>query len=180
MGVSQSRSEPDENVFHSETPISFSPDVVNQLSNRLESPETSPERQTILDAHIRTRIQHELEHLRREEEHVQGEIERALEKENLDRERAMAGDALEGDGSGAGEVRSSTVLRGDLEEVQGKISRYQSRKELTEYPEVKSRGDAVVECYRRNPATSLNCGKEVDQFKISVAKLEQDYFKTLH
>lgn len=103
----------------------------------------------------------------------------------------MAGDALEGDGSGAGEVRSSTVLRGDLEEVQGKISRYQSRKELTEYPEVKSRGDAVVECYRyascklihlehffdmvvgENPATSLNCGKEVDQFKISVAKLEQ-------
>lgn len=128
--------------------LQFSPDVVNQLSNRLESPETSPERQTILDAHIRTRIQHELEHLRREEEHVQGEIERALEKENLDRERAMAGDALEGDGSGAGEVRSSTVLRGDLEEVQGKISRYQSRKELTEYPEVKSRGDAVVECYR--------------------------------
>ena len=71
-----------------------------------------------------------------------------MEKENLDRERAMAGDASEGDGSGAGEIKSSTVLRGDLEEVRGKISRYQSRKELTGYPEVKNCGDAVVECYR--------------------------------
>lgn len=135
----------------------FSPDVVNQLSNRLESPETSPERQTVLDAHIRSRIQDELEHLRREEEHVQSEIERALEKENLDKERAMAGDASEGDGSGAGEVRSSAALQGDLEDIRGKISKYQSRKELTEYPEVKSYGDAVVECYRYvNPRPSLS------------------------
>ena len=71
-----------------------------------------------------------------------------MEKENLDRERTMAGDASEGDGSGAGEIKSSTVLRGDLEEVAGKIRKYQSRKELTDYPEVKSCGDAVVECYR--------------------------------
>lgn len=179
MGASQSRSEPDEKVFQSETPISFSPDVVNQLSNRLESPETSPERQTVLDAHIRARIHDELEHLRTEEEHVQSEIERALEKENLDRERAMAGDASEGDGNAAGEVRSSAVLQGDLEEIREKISKYQTRKELTEYPEVKSHGDAVVECYRRNPTTPLDCWKEVDRFKSSVAKLEQEYFKTL-
>ena len=71
-----------------------------------------------------------------------------MEKENLDRERPMAGDASEGDGSGTGDVKSSTVLRGDLEEVRGKISKYQSRKELTDYPEVKSCGDAVAECYR--------------------------------
>ncbi|KAJ3564925.1 hypothetical protein NP233_g7972 [Leucocoprinus birnbaumii] len=179
MGASQSRSEPDEKVFQSETPISFSPDVVNQLSNRLESPETSPERQTVLDAHIRSRIQDELEHLRREEENVRDEIERALEKENLDRERAMAGDASEGDGSGAGEVKSSAALQGDLEEIREKISKYQTRKELTEYPEVKSHGDAVVECYRQNPTTPLDCWKEVDRFKTSVAKLEQEYFKTL-
>lgn len=126
----------------------FSQDVVNQLSNRLESSDTSPERQTVLDAHIRARIQDELEHLRREEEHVQQEIERALEKENLDKERAMAGKASGGDGSSAGEVRSSAALQGDLEEIREKISKYQSRKELAEYPEVKNSGDAVVECYR--------------------------------
>jgi altered-inheritance-of-mitochondria protein 13 len=79
---------------------------------------------------------------------VQTEIERALEKENLDKERAMAGGASEGDGGGAGEVKSSAALQGDLEEIRGKVSKYQSRKELTEYPEVKSYGDGVVECYR--------------------------------
>jgi len=180
MGAGQSRTETDEKVFQSETPISFSPDVVDQLSNRLESPDTSPERQTFIDAHIRARIQDELlEHLRREEEHVQQEIERALEKENLDKERAMAGEASEGDGSSAGEVKSSTALQGDLGEIREKISKYQSRKELAEYPEVKSHGDAVVECYRQNAARPLDCWKEVDQFKNSVAKLEQEYFKTL-
>ncbi|KXN87725.1 hypothetical protein AN958_08201 [Leucoagaricus sp. SymC.cos] len=178
MGASQSRSETNEKVFHSETPISFSPDVVNQLSNRLESPGTSPERQTILDAHIRARIQDELEHLRREEEQVQ-KIERALEKENLDKERAMTGDASEGDGSGTGDVKSSTALQGDLGEIREKINKYQTRKELTEYPEVKTYGDAVVECYSKNPTRTLDCWKEVDRFKTSVAKLEQEYFKTL-
>lgn len=60
----------------------------------------------------------------------------------------MAGDASEKDGDGSGDIKSSTALQGDLEEIRQKVSKYQSRKELTEYPEVKSSGDAVVECYR--------------------------------
>ncbi len=102
----------------------------------------------------------------------------------------MAGDASEEDGSGVGEVKSSTVLQGDLGEIKEKISKYQTRRELSEYPEVKGHGDAVVECYRcangfldilvrpyspmcrQNSARPLDCWREVDRFKNSVAKLE--------
>lgn len=168
MGAGQSTSSsPDEKVFQTETPISvslmassffvvltcsqFSPDVVNQLSDRMDSPETTPERQSILDAHIRARIHDELEHLKRDEEQVRNEIERALERENLDREKSMAGDASEGDGSSAGDIRNSAALLGDLEEIKSKIEKYQSNKKSSEYPEVEASGSAVAECYKYVP-----------------------------
>ena len=60
--------------------MQFSQDVVNQLSDNLASPDTPPERQSSIDAHVRSRIQAELARLREEEEQVKQEIERA---ENL-------------------------------------------------------------------------------------------------
>ena len=166
MGASQSRSDTDEKVFYSDTPIQacphlcfrpersrtrpqFSADVVNHLADNVASPEPTPERQASIDAQIRSRIHSELEHLRQEEDQVREEIERALEKENLDKERAMAGD--EGEADAAGGVKSSAALMGDLEEVRQKIERFQSRRALTEFPEVQAKSDAVVNCYRRAP-----------------------------
>lgn len=124
--------------------------MVNQLSDQLDSAQPSPERQSTLDGHIRARIQSELEHLKQEEETVRREIEQALEKENLDREREMAGETgTEGEeGGGTGSVKSSAALMGDLEEVRSKVDRYQARRELEEFPEVKANGEAVVECYQ--------------------------------
>lgn len=107
--------------------------MVNQLSDRLETSETTPERQLILDSHIRARIRDELEHLKRDEEDVRGEIERALEKENLDREKSMASD---GDGT------SSSILLGDMEEIRSRMEKYVSRRKDVD------EGDAVVECYK--------------------------------
>ncbi|KAF9002009.1 hypothetical protein BDQ17DRAFT_1390949 [Cyathus striatus] len=179
MGASQSRADSDDKVFRNEVPISFSQDVVNQLSDRAESPETSPERQSVLDAHIRDRIQGELQRLRQEEEHVREAIEHALEKENLDRERSMAGDASGSDEAAAGDVKSSAALQGDLEEIRGKIEKYQVRKDLEEYPEVRAHGEAVVDCYRNNKTTPLDCWREVEGFKVAVGQLEQQYFKSL-
>lgn len=60
----------------------------------------------------------------------------------------MAGDTSEEDGTGTGEVKSSTALQGDLDGIKEKIGKYQSRRELAQHPEVKSHGDAVVECYK--------------------------------
>jgi altered-inheritance-of-mitochondria protein 13 len=114
----------------------------------MESTETSPERQSILDAHVRARIHDELEHLKREEEHVRQEIERALERENLDREKSMAGEASEGDGASVGDVKNSASLLGDLEEVRSKIEKYHASRNTAEFPEVDTSSAALVECYR--------------------------------
>lgn len=218
MGAGQSKPDAhDEKVFTPQVPISvssvsmclefnpdtqnsqFTPDVVNQLSDNLEAPETTPQRQSIIDAHIRARIQGELERLKKEEEDVRHQIEAALEKENLDRERSMAGNASSAAGSdndgsapapGAGDVKTSAALFGDLEEIRNKINKYHSKRDLSQYPEVQQAGSVLVECYRcvarccrldllsnqgyrRNVQTTLNCWREVDTFKATVSKLEQ-------
>lgn len=121
---------------------------MNHLEDKNASPETSPERQSTLDAHIRARLRNELEHLRKEEDDVRAQIENALEKENLDRERTMAGEASGEDGAGAGDVKSSAALLGDLKEVQAKVEKYHTRKDLQEYPAMRADAEAVVECYR--------------------------------
>lgn len=164
---------------------------MNQLADRVEGPQTTPERQSILDAHIRARIQDELEHLKKDEEVVRQEIETALEKENLDKEVAMAGEEVEGEESTAGRVRNSAALIGDLEEIRAKIEKYSSNKKLPEYPEVEARGAAVAECYRyvrtadnfgvdililvfrQNKNTPLECWAEVTKFKAAVDHLEE-------
>lgn len=126
----------------------FSQDVVNHLSDHLASPDTPPERQSTIDAHIRSRIQSELERLREEEAQVKEEIERVLEKENLDRERAMAGEESEADDGAAGGVKSSTALMGDLEEVRRKVEKYHARHNLEGLSEVQAKGEAVTSCYK--------------------------------
>jgi len=167
----------------------FSSDVVNHLSDRLEGPETTPERQLILDTHIRARIRDELEHLKQDEENVRREIEHALERENLDRESSMAGEVPQGQ-STVGGIKTSVSLLGDLEEIRTKIEKYQSNRRAPEFPAVEESGVAVAECYkyvhfigittpnvdpsfRKNKDSPLQCWSEVTQFKASVNYLEQ-------
>lgn len=114
---------------------------MNQLADNLASPSVPPDRQSTLDAQVRARIEAELSHLRAEEEAVRSQIELALEKENLDRERALAADE---DASA-----SSTTLLGDLEEIKTKVDRFHSKRDLAEFPEVTIKSEAVASCYRR-------------------------------
>jgi len=179
MGASQSRTDESDHVFSKETPISFSQDLVNHLSDTLALPETSPERQSTLDQHIRSRIQTELTRLRAEEEHVREEIVRALEKENLDREREMVGEENGSEEDRSGKVKSSVALMEDLEEVRRKVDRYHARKEMAELPEVREKSEAVVSCYKSHPSTPLDCWREVAEFKASVAQVEQQFVDSL-
>lgn len=59
----------------------------------------------------------------------------------------MAGEESEGGGS-SGRLRGSTALLADLEEMRSKIDRYNARRDFSKFPEVKTTGEAVVECYR--------------------------------
>ncbi|EIW77764.1 hypothetical protein CONPUDRAFT_128745 [Coniophora puteana RWD-64-598 SS2] len=188
MGASQSKPGDDDVVFRNETPVQFSQDVVDQLASRAESSETTPERQTSLDAHIRARMHTELERLRQEEQSVIEQIESALEKENLDRERAGLSSRTEADGESEGgeakeggelEIKSSATVMGDLEEVRAKVDKYQARKSLEDLPEVKAAGDAVFECYKSNPSTPLDCWSHVSAFKAAIADAESKYLSSL-
>ncbi|KAF8573892.1 hypothetical protein K439DRAFT_1399433 [Ramaria rubella] len=180
MGAGQST----EKVIYSETPIQFSNDLVNRLSDELASPKTNPAQQSILDDHVRSRIQAEIARLREEEEEVKAQIERALQRENIDRERSSAvpesehGDESSNNGTTDGAVRSSTSLMEDLREVQTKVERFQRRRGLDDVPDVKATSQTLVECYRANQNTSLDCWKEVAAFKKSVGQAEQKFIDT--
>ncbi|KDQ12245.1 hypothetical protein BOTBODRAFT_34527 [Botryobasidium botryosum FD-172 SS1] len=179
MGAEQSKV-PDEKVFqaHAELPISFSPDVINHLSDSLSSPGTDPARQSTLDEHVRERINSELEHLRHEEQAVREQIERALERENLDRESSIAQAGASDDERG-GKPASSDILRGDLEEIQNKAQQFHERRQLTDLPEVKEKQEALVQCYTSNPTTPLDCWHAVDAFKDVVAQVERKFVDSL-
>ena len=110
--------------------------MVNQLEHS-DASETTPERQSILDSHFRARIRDEIELLKKDEEDVRWEIELALEKENLDREKSMASEG----GPGA----NSSILLGDMNEMRVRIDKYASRRKSVE---VEAVGDAVVKCYK--------------------------------
>lgn len=173
----------------------MSEELATQLSDTSLSPEVSPARHALLDQNVRAKISAEAARLHGHNNKdnnsgegvgegvdiVQREIEAALERENLDRERGMTGDAVaEAEGGAAhGDIKNSTVLLGDLEEVRQKVERYRERASLTDHLSVKEAREAVASCYQANPTTTLNCWSEVAAFRSSVAELEQKYVDSL-
>ncbi|CAK5264067.1 unnamed protein product [Mycena citricolor] len=151
--------------------VSFSQELVETLSENAANAVLSPGRQNTLDAQIRSRIQAELEHLRFQEQVVRDEIHSALEKENLDRERAVSGDPES--------IRTSAALLADLDDVRSKIDRFHARRDLSEYPGLKGLGETLVACYRNNANTPLDCWQQVAQFKDSVSRVEKEHMQSL-
>jgi altered-inheritance-of-mitochondria protein 13 len=85
----------------------------------------------------------ELQRLREEEESVRREIEETLAKENLDKERAMAGESS-ADEADIGAVKSSASLLNDIDEVQRKVDNYsKARRQFDD-----DRAQRVVSCYK--------------------------------
>lgn len=117
--------------------------MIDHLQESVGSPGTSPDRQSTLDAHIRARINAELGRLREEEKLVREQIEAALEKENLSRERAGTdGDETEGG------VTSSSSIQGALDEVQRKVDRFHAKRDISGYFLVSESSRKLIECYR--------------------------------
>ncbi|KAH8829710.1 hypothetical protein DL96DRAFT_1599254 [Flagelloscypha sp. PMI_526] len=150
-----------------DTPISISPDLIDSLANQLADPHTSPERQSALDQSVRDSIQAQLDTLRRSEAEIRLQLAAALEKENLDREKAA-------DGS----VNSHLVL-GDIDDLRSKIDKYKERKSLSHLPQVKTDAEELTKCFQTNPDTILNCWEQVNKFKTSSKRAQQDYIKSL-
>lgn len=176
MGADQSKpSEPSGKVFTNDQPVQFSQDLVDHLSDRITSTSPDSARQSTLDEHVRSRIQAELSRLQSEEEQVRQQIETALEKENLDKETELANKGAE-DGK---LTTSSSALAEELEQVQKRAERFLERKRMDDFPEVKEKQGALLKCYSNNRSTSLDCWKEVEEFKQSVASLEKKFVDSL-
>ncbi|KAJ6611769.1 hypothetical protein B0H10DRAFT_344710 [Mycena sp. CBHHK59/15] len=148
-----------------QSPISFSQDLVDSLADNAAAPTPDAARQDSLDVRVRARIQAELASLRAEEQAVRDQIHAALERENLDRERALAADP--------DPVNSSPALMADLDELRAKVDRFHARRDPTQFPVLQAAGAALVACYRDNTATPLDCWQQVEGFKASVADMEQ-------
>ncbi|KZO95279.1 hypothetical protein CALVIDRAFT_184166 [Calocera viscosa TUFC12733] len=175
MGADQSKPSAEEEkvVYSDQGSVNFSADLLSHLSNTSSSPHPTAERQETLDAHIRSRISAELQRLQTEEESVRAEIEQTLEKENLDREAASA--------EGGTEVHSEILAR-DMEELRSKVDRFESGRAMRGEgrEEVKGMQQALVQCYKTNASRPLDCWREVEDFKASVAKLEEKYIQSFH
>ncbi|KZT59022.1 hypothetical protein CALCODRAFT_467651 [Calocera cornea HHB12733] len=173
MGADQSKPSPEDEkvVYGDQSNVNFSADLLSHLSDTRSSPHPTPERQETLDAHIRSRISAELQRLQSEEEEVRAEIERTLEKENLDREAANAEEGTE---------VHSEILGRDMEELRKKVERFESGRAMRGEgrEEVKGKQEAVVQCYKTNASRPLDCWQEVEAFKASVAKLEDQYIQS--
>lgn len=117
--------------------------MIDHLQERAESTGTSPERQWTLDARVKARINAELGRLREEENIVREQIEAALERENLSKER----EGLDGD-EAEGRFTSSSHIQGALDEVQKKVDRFHAKKDISSYPLVSESSRRLIECYR--------------------------------
>ncbi|ORY79371.1 hypothetical protein BCR35DRAFT_291684 [Leucosporidium creatinivorum] len=172
-------SKPDVEVSEGETaffaeraaPVQFSEGLINHLSSSsLPSSSVPSSRQETLDSHIQSRIASELSRLREQEATVREEIERALEKENLDREK--------GDAETQGVSHSASLMK-DLEDLEKRTLglREESEKELDSeaWKSVESQRKALVECFTGNKETPLNCQAEAGKFKEAVAGVEKAF-----
>ncbi|BGP14412.1 hypothetical protein JCM10213_004536 [Rhodosporidiobolus nylandii] len=177
MGSSASR--PDQEVtpgdstfFADRGNVQFSDTLINQLSQQsLPSSAVPSSRQEALDAHIQQRIASELSRLRGQEAQVRDEIERALEKENLDRERGAEAEK--------GLSHSASLLK-DLEQLEKRSAGLRKeREETAEWKSVDEQKKALVQCFKNNKDTPLNCRAEAEKFKLAVADVEKAFFLTV-
>ncbi len=133
----------------------------------MEGPDAS--RQATLDTSIQKKIKSELDRLRKEEADVRAEIEKAIEKENIARESKY---------TGASEGKNSNVLRQELDQLRGKIDKYNKQKDVSNYAGVKEAQEALVKCYKGKPERTLDCWKEAEDFKKAVEGAEKQFISS--
>lgn len=132
----------------------FPESLINHLSSQsLPSSSVPASRQQALDAHIQQRIAAELQQLRQQEHQVRQEIERALERENLDRERGASASSAPGqeEGKTAPLSHSASLLK-DLEQLEKRASGLKKeRAETAEWKAVDVGKEALERCFRCVP-----------------------------
>ena len=116
---------------------------MNHLASNPPAPGApSSERQASLDAAIQAKIRSEVSRLRAREAEIREQIERALEKENLDKESG----ADSGEGKVGGVSHSATLMR-DLEELETRMVKI-TKKDTPAWHALGREREELVQCFR--------------------------------
>merc|ERR1711939_99453 len=149
--------------------------LVNHLASNPPAPGApSSERQASLDAAIQAKIRSEVSRLRAREAEIREQIERALEKENLDKESG----ADSGEGKVGGVSHSATLMR-DLEELETRMVKI-TKKDTPAWHALGREREELVQCFRNNKTTPLNCQEAAQAFKATVANVEKEFVQSIH
>ncbi|KIX09477.1 uncharacterized protein Z518_00557 [Rhinocladiella mackenziei CBS 650.93] len=190
MGSGQSKpSDSTKHVFASDTPIQFSPELIDSLQ---ASSETDSTRAKTLELHIAQRVAAELEKIKNQEsstlESIRQKIAAGEETTSLDTSSSSTPvhvspispkDLLPSE-SDEEEQRKSQTSQKVQQEIEKLKQTLGQRKVLKELPkEVEAARQDVISCLRINDRQPLDCWKEVEIFKREVRKMEENYVSSV-
>ncbi|KAL8934327.1 MAG: hypothetical protein Q9216_005965 [Gyalolechia sp. 2 TL-2023] len=188
MGQNSSKPPPSstQHVFTSESPVSFSPDLVNALQ---ASPETDSTRSKDLELHIQRRVHAELQRLDAEHTQRLSDLQQQISSSpdpttestlpdaktpdqstspgGPDRKAAAEGDKLR-------DLGRQSVQK-EIDALKEKLQRRKMKEEVVQDKAVEKAKGEVVNCLRLNDRRPLDCWREVEVFKEEVGRLEKDF-----
>ncbi|KAL8724829.1 MAG: hypothetical protein Q9166_007731 [cf. Caloplaca sp. 2 TL-2023] len=188
MGQNSSKPPPSstQHVFTSESPVTFSPDLINALQ---ASPETDSTRSKDLELHIQRRVHAELERLDAEHSKRLTELQEQISSSPDSTTASIHPDARTPDQStSAGGVDHKAAAEGDklrdlsrqsvqkeIDMLKEKLKRRKLKEEVVKDKAIEKAKGEVVNCLRLNDRRPLDCWREVEAFKEEVGRLEKDF-----
>ncbi|CAO3637044.1 unnamed protein product [Mucor fragilis] len=161
MGASQSKTtqQTEPVIFYNpNVPLQFSQSLVGTLEKKAEQTTERVQARQV-ESLVRQRVAEELEKIKQNESALSEKFYIQLTEENADKDNLNA-----------------VATNNDIESMIERISR-SSAKELP--AQVKKCQDEVIACYNNNKSRSLDCWKQVANFKEAVAE-EQKKFIAVH
>ncbi|KAL8860777.1 MAG: hypothetical protein Q9178_002807 [Gyalolechia marmorata] len=188
MGQNSSKPPPSstQHVFTSDSPVNFSPDLINALQ---ASPETDSTRSKDLELHIQQRVHSELARLDTEHSKRLAELREQISASPDSTIESVHPDARTPDQSiSSGGVDHKAAAEGDklrelsrqsvqkeIDMLKEKLKRRKLKEEVFQDKAIeKARGD-IIKCLRLNDRRPLDCWREVETFKDEVGRLEKDF-----
>ncbi|KAI5274691.1 hypothetical protein E4T47_02276 [Aureobasidium subglaciale] len=185
MGSGSSKPQGSPYVFAADSPVSFSPSVVDSLQN---SHETDSTRQRNLDLQIQQRVTAELERIREEEAKRLAQYTSTLTPTSDDSSDSSSSSSSSSSDSPSikdkissaltpsslqNKDRSNDSVSKEVAELRSKLERRKSL-DKTDVAVEKAK-EGLVQCLRLNDRRPLDCWEQVETFKAEVAKLEAKF-----
>ncbi|KAL9037302.1 MAG: hypothetical protein Q9180_003797 [Flavoplaca navasiana] len=188
MGQNSSKPPPSstQHVFTSESPVNFSPDLINALQ---ANPETDSTRSKDLELHIQQRVHSELVRLDAEHSKRLAELQEQISTSPDSTTESIHPDALTPDQStSSGGVDHKAAAEGDklrdlsrqsvqkeIDMLKEKLKRRKLKEDVVQDKGIDKAKGEVIKCLRLNDRRPLDCWREVEAFKEEVGRLEKSF-----